>query len=77
MSRRNNVNDIDLEIYKIEPIKNGLCVQWNSSIGFGEYNIWVGEDGKMYGDSEYMDSQDDKDFIRKLLELIADQMTIY
>ena len=77
MSRRHDVNDINLSIYKIEPIKNGLCIYWDSSIGFGEYNIWVEEDGRICGDSECMDSQDDKDFIRKLLELIADQMTIY
>lgn len=77
MSRRHDINDINLSIYKIEPIKNGLCIYWDSSIGFGEYNIWVKEDGKVYGDSECMDSQDDKDFIRKLFELIAEQMTIY
>jgi hypothetical protein len=77
MDKKHNVNDINLEVYKIEPIKNGLCICWNSSIGFGEYNIWIEEGGKICGDSECMDNQDDKNFIRKLFELIANQMIVY
>lgn len=76
MSRKHDVNDINLNVSGFDPIKDGLRIYWGSNIGFGQYDIWI-EDGKVCGDSECMDSQDDKDFIRKLFELVADQMTIY
>lgn len=76
MSRKHDINDINLNVSGFDPIKDGLRIYWDSNIGFGQYDIWV-EDDKIYGESECMDSQNDKGFIRKLLELVVDQMTIY
>jgi hypothetical protein len=53
-----------------------MRIFWSSSIGFGQYDLWKNQDEKWYGDSECMDSQDDKDFIKKLLALVAENLII-
>jgi hypothetical protein len=81
-----DVNNINLEIDDIEvwkpknPEKNmhrGLIrIRWNSSIGFGEYDLCKDGNGNWVGYSETMDSNEDKDFIKKLMELFIERLTI-
>jgi hypothetical protein len=44
-------------------------------LGFGQYDLQVRE-GKIVASSESMDSGEDKDFLRKLLSLIADKAEV-
>lgn len=88
MARRNDVNKIELQIddFEIYPpyttrndefIHDGrIVIFWNSTIGFGQYDLWKDKDGKWHGDSEYMDSNEDKDFIKKLMELFVEKLTV-
>lgn len=76
MSRRNNVDEINLEVRNIiTHSAGGIRIEWNSDLGFGQYDIQVRE-GKIVADSESMDSGEDKDFLRKLLSLIADKVEV-
>jgi hypothetical protein len=81
--RKHDVNKINLQISSLEVIQwkpdvhyGCLKIKWESDIGFGEYIIRIKEDGKLEGDSETMDSNEDKEFIKKLLELLVDKMEI-
>lgn len=77
--RKHNVKEIHLELIDVRPFSNekysGMILVWSSDIGFGEYTIWQ-EDGKWYGDSECMDSSDDKEFLQELLHLFLKQISV-
>lgn len=76
MSRKFDVNKINLQVNDIGFFKNGMVILWSSDIGFGEYTIVKEERGELIGLSECMDCQEDKAFIRKLLELLAEKLII-
>ena len=76
MSRKNNVDEINLEVRNIiTHSSGGIRIEWNSDLGFGHYDLQV-RGGKIVADSESMDSGEDKDFLRKLLSLIADKTVV-
>ena len=86
--RKHNINNINLQIHDVkvcsksitedgEFVHNGcIRIQWNSDIGFGEYDLCKDENGDWIGHSETMDSNDDKDFIKKLLEVFVEKLTV-
>ena len=81
MARRFEVNSINLEVYDIRPFVNergsGFVIEWDSDIGFGEYTIYKRADSDEWrGDSEHMDNNEDKDFIRELMSLFIDKLYI-
>lgn len=90
MSKRYNVDEINLQIFNIDfwgkwkNNKGGMMIYWSSDIGCGTLTIVKrsGNDGddfespeeevSLTADTEYMDSEDDKSFTRKILSLFAD-----
>lgn len=81
MSRKHDVKDINLQIDDLIPFVNdnhtGFIIEWSSDIGFGEYTIYKSEnDDYWYGDSECMDSNDDKEFIMELMKLFIENLVI-
>ena len=81
MERRIEVNNINLDAYEIKPFVNekftGLVIRWDSDIGFGEYTIYkeVGSD-EWHADSEHMDSNEDKDFLKELMKLFVEKIIV-
>lgn len=81
MERRIEVNNINLDAYEIKPFVNekftGLVIRWDSDIGFGEYTIYkeVGSN-EWHADSEHMDSNEDKDFIKELMKLFIEKLDV-
>ncbi len=76
MSMKNNVDEINLEVRNIiTHSAGGIRIEWTSDLGFGQYDLQVRE-GKIVASSESMDSGEDKDFLRKLLSLIADKAQV-
>lgn len=81
MVRRYKVDEINLKIIDVVPFINerhsGFIIEWSSDIGWGEYTIYKSADSdEWHGDSEYMDSNEDKDFIRELMKLFIDRLII-
>lgn len=76
MSKKHDVNKINLQVNDVGFFKNGMVILWSSDIGFGEYTIVKKEEGELIGLSECMDCQEDKAFIKKLLELLAEKLNI-
>lgn len=70
--------DIDkLQIDEIKFSKNGIRFCWSSIHGFGQYDMTRDKDSDgMIGDSEFMDSDEDKTFIMKLMARYIDNMKI-
>ena len=76
MKRKNNIETINLKIDRVITNNNAIRFEWSSNIGFGQYDIHIKDDGTMVGLSETMDSNDDKDFLKKLFSLWMDQINI-
>jgi len=72
MMRNYPVDSIHLSIEEVIPFNNdrhsGIIFKWSSDIGFGEYTIYKNKDG-WFADSENMDSNNDKSFIKELMKL--------
>ena len=67
MDRKHDVNKIDLKVMNVEFYDDSMEIYWDSSIGFGCYDI-TQDDLKYVGYSESMDSNEDKDFLKLLLK---------
>lgn len=75
-NRKNNVDEINLDVRNIiTHSAGGIRIEWTSDIGYGQYDIQV-RGGKLVAHSETMDSGQDKDFLRKLLTIIADKVEV-
>lgn len=88
MSRKHNIDDINLTVLGVEFYDGGIQITWVSKIGFGVYTIGIEPDHiqevqlldddqtvsltKCYIDSETMDSKDDKEFGKRLMALVLD-----
>lgn len=75
-----DINKINLKISTINFIslddEEIINILWASDIGFGNYAIIKKPNGEILGDSEFMDSNEDKQFIEKLLNLIKEKINI-
>ena len=83
MARRFAVDKINLDAYEFKPFINekytGFVIRWDSNIGFGEYIVYkhVGaDDDKWYANSEHMDNNKDKSFIKELMKLFIEKLNI-
>lgn len=76
-----NKEEVKIVIVDIEPFDNdtwrGFKIIWSGNIGFGEYTIYRDKtENQWYGDSECMDSNDDKWFLSLLLDKLKEMITI-
>lgn len=69
--RKHNVN-----VYNVQGFPSGFVLQWQGDIGFGEYTIYIDNDGKWHGDSECMDRGEDKSFLKQLFDDILAQIEV-
>lgn len=81
MGRKHKVDEIHLQIDDLIPFRNERCVgfivQWHSDIGFGEYTVRQSNCSKEWeADSEHMDRNEDKDFIKELMKLFVEKLNI-
>lgn len=73
MSRQHDPKNIDLQISDVtfftrDGIYEGVYIDWTSTIGFGEYLVYRNKrTGEWFADSECMDSNEDKEFLKELL----------
>lgn len=56
--------------------QGGMRVNWSSDFGFGQLDIYVGLDGVLKADTEYMDSEDDKEFTQAVLSKLLEKLII-
>lgn len=78
--RKHPVSTYNLELVNFSPFENelgrGVVLSWNGDIGFGEYTIYQDRNGFFHADSECMDSNEDKDFIKELMRLFIEDLRI-
>lgn len=56
---------------------NGVIISWSSNIGFGELTLYHrNDDNKWKADTECMCNNEDKEFIRMVLNKWVDEMEV-
>lgn len=65
----------NVKVDDIQGFSNGFVLLWHGDKGLGEYTIYQ-EDGKIKGDSEFMDRGDKKTFLEQLFASIVEQIEI-
>ena len=71
-----------LEITGVEAWQNELCphgairISWCGEMGFGQYDIVIGDDGKLHGYSERMECNEDKSFSKELFGLLHESLIV-
>lgn len=83
MAKRFEVDTINLDAYEFKPFVNekymGFIIKWDSNIGFGEYTIYKftnSDDEKWYAQSEHMDNNEDKAFVKELMKLFINKLEV-
>ena len=54
----------------------GMVLSWHGNTGFGEYTLWKTLDGEYMCDSEYMETEDDRWFLKLLLDELRKMVTV-
>lgn len=56
---------------------SGLTLSWSANIGWGELSIYKdNSDGKWKADTEYMCNEENKDFIKMVLDKWVEDMEV-
>ena len=63
-------------IDEVFPALGGIGINWSGDIGFGEFMLTFGSDGKLHAMTEHVDSNEDKRFTAELLRLLVDEIVI-
>ena len=67
-----------IEIYDNE-YANGIHIEWCANIGWGQcyiYRLKSDESGKYQADTEHMSSNNDRTFLKMLLDKLADTVEV-
>ena len=56
---------------------NGVIgIEWSANIGFGRYELVLGDDGMFHAHTEYMDKGEDKSFSQAILTELLKKIVI-
>ena len=69
-------NENKYEIDRVWAVSTQLCpnggigIDWSGPIGWGQLVLYWGDDDKLHADTEHLSSNEDKCFIKKILNLL-------
>jgi hypothetical protein len=70
-----NIDEIWIRVHEYCP--NGVIgIEWSANIGFGRYELILGDDGNLHAYTEYMDKGEDKEFTKMILNALVDKIVI-
>lgn len=67
---------VEVEIDHIGVYDGWIRIFWSGNIGFGQYDISFDKDGNIRAESEYMDDNEDKWFLKMLLDKIVEKVEV-
>lgn len=72
-----NLEIVEVEAWHTEQHPHGVIrIHWCGDVGFGQYDLVIGEDGKLHGYSESMEGTEDKYFSKELLRLLHEKIIV-
>jgi hypothetical protein len=70
-----SIDDIWIRVHEYCP--NGVIgIEWSANIGFGRYELALGDDGKFHAYTECMDKGEDKEFTKMILNALVDKIVV-
>jgi hypothetical protein len=70
-----NIDEIWIRVHEYCP--NGVIgIEWSANIGFGRYELILGDDGKFHAYTEYMDQGEDKRFTEAILKALINKIVV-
>lgn len=54
----------------------GLKIDWSGNMGWGELDIVIDKNNKLVAFTECMDTNEDKKFVKKIMELLVEKLII-
>lgn len=72
-----NLTIDDIRIRQHEVCPNGvICIEWSANIGWGRYDLVLGDDGKLHAYTECMDRGEDKEFTKAILAALVEKIVV-
>lgn len=73
----NNISIDEIWIRIHEHCPNGVIgIEWSGDIGFGRYELVLEDDGFFHAYTEGLDAEDNKEFTKKILDLLLDKIVV-
>lgn len=75
-------NNTDYQIDRVWAVSTkiipngGIGIDWSGSIGWGQLVLYWGEDNKLHADTEHLSSNEDKSFIKEILNLLPNYIEV-
>ena len=77
MRKIENLSIDEIWMNKHEICPNGVIgIEWSSNIGWGRYELILGDDGMLHAYTEYMDKGEDKEFTKAILEKLVEKIVV-
>lgn len=77
MRKIENLNIDEIWIREHELCPNGVIgIEWSANIGFGRYELILGDDGMLHAYTECMDRGEDKEFTKAIFAKLADKIIV-
>ena len=77
MRKIENLNIDEIWIHEHELCPNGVIgIEWSANIGFGRYELVLGDDGMLHAYTECMDRGEDKEFTNAILEKLVEKIVV-
>lgn len=67
-----DVRPVSTEVYP----NGGILIDWSGDIGFGQFSVVWGADGKLHADTEGLACEEDRQYLGEVLRLLADHVVI-
>ncbi len=56
--------------------EQGMIINWSANIGWGELTFYQNDDGEWKADTECLCSDEDKEFIKAILDKFIDEVKV-
>lgn len=71
------INNVEVESFRNSDEIDVIILSWQGNIGWGEYTLYKEKDSDQWkGDSECMDSNEDKSFLKMLLDKFVENVNV-
>ena len=77
MRKIENLSIDDIRIRQHEVCPNGvIIIEWSANIGWGRYDLVLGDDGMLHAYTECMDRGEDKEFTKMILDKLVEKIVV-
>ena len=77
MRKIENLTIDEIWMNKHEICPHGVIgIEWSANIGFGRYELILGDDGMLHAYTECLDRGEDKEFTKAILEKLVEKIVV-